>query len=517
MKACFAAEMRAIDKAASEKGGIPSIVLMENAAMACVNELNRDFDLSQKSAAIFCGKGNNGGDGFTIARHLHNLGTEVSVYLVCGNTFSGDALTNFEIIKKMGIKIELITDTENLDLIIKAHDVVIDAIYGTGIHGIVRGISYEVIEAINENAKYVMSVDIPSGVDADSGEICGVCVKANKTVTFAAYKIGMLMFPAADYVGEVTVADISIPQYILDEENLTVNVIDDKFVRENMPKRFKNSHKGDYGKVLIIAGSKGMSGAAYLSAQTSVISGSGLVFLAVPNAINSALEAKTTEAMTIPLSDNNGHINENAVDAILRKADSVDAILIGPGLGRSEDIGFILKKLLHHSKVPVIIDADGINAAAKNMEMIENSACSLVFTPHTMEMSRLTGLDAEFIEKNRLVVSREFAEEYGAVVILKGHHTIVTASDGTQYISITGNSGLATGGSGDVLAGLTVSLAALGVDEAKAAAMAVHIHGTAGDIAAAKYGEMSVTASKVMKSIPEALCQILQVEIQKDL
>lgn len=511
-KACFAAQMREVDRAASEKGGIPSIVLMENAAVSCVNELRKDFDLTKKRVAVFCGKGNNGGDGFAIARHLYSLCAEVSVYLVCGNEFAGDAQINFDIIEKMNINIEAITDTENLKYIIKSHDIIVDAVYGTGIHGTVRGISYDVIEAINENADYVLSVDIPSGINADSGEICGVCVRADKTVTFAAYKIGMLMFPAADFIGSVVLADISIPQYILDGENLTVNVTDDTFVRENFPKRTNNSQKGDYGKVLVIAGSEGMTGAAYLAAQTAAAAGSGLVFLAAPRSLNAILETKTTEAMTIPLDDRDGHLDACAIDEILKRSDSVDAVLIGPGLGRSEDIREILEALLEYSKVPVVIDADGINAAAENMEMLSKSSCSLIFTPHAVEMSRLTGLSKDYIEENRLLAAREFAEEYGAAVILKGHHTIVTAPDGIQYINTTGNSGLATGGSGDVLAGLTVSLIARGVDESKAAAMAVYIHGKAGDIAAEKLGENSVTASAVMEAIPSAICQILQVD-----
>lgn len=512
-KACFAAQMRNVDKMASEVGGVPSILLMENAAIACINELKKTFNLKNMRAAVFCGKGNNGGDGFAIARHLYNLGAEVSVYLVCGNKFSGDAQINFEIIEKMNVKIEIVTDTESLKYIIKSSDIIVDAIYGTGIHGTVRGISYDVIEEINNNAEYVLSVDIPSGIDADSGEICGVCIRANKTVTFAAYKVGMLMFPAADFVGETVVADISIPQYIMDGENLQINVIDNEFVRENFPKRKNNSQKGDYGKVFVIAGSKGMTGAAYLSSQTAVKSGSGLVFLGVPESLNNVLEAKTTEVMTIPLSDKKGCISSEAIDDILLKADKTDAVLIGPGLSRGEDIAVILESLLEYSKVPVVVDADGINAASQKMEMISKSSCSLIFTPHSVEMSRLTGLDREYIEENRLSVSKEFAEEYGAVVILKGHHTIVTAPDGTQYINTTGNSGLATGGSGDVLAGLIVSLVARGVEEVKAAAMAVYIHGMAGDIAAERLGGDSVMATDVMNSIPEAICQILQVDM----
>ena len=505
--------MRAVDKAASETGGIPSIVLMENAAIACVDEMKKDFgDLTRKRIAVFCGKGNNGGDGFAAARHLHNMGAEVSVYLVCGNEFKGDAKINFDIIKKMNVNIDVVSDTENLKYIIRSNDIIIDAIYGTGIHGTVGGISYDVINEINENSKYTLAVDVPSGINSDSGEICGICVRADKTVTFAAYKVGMLMFPAADFTGKVTVKDISIPDYIIEGQNININVTDEEFVRASFPARENNSQKGDYGKVLVIAGSAGMTGAAYLSSQSAVVSGSGLVTLALPKGLNGAMEAKTTEVMTLPVDDINGHISADASEEILERIDKADAVLIGPGLGRSSDAARVLKNVLSSSKVPVIVDADGINAAAKNMDMLSDCTCPVIFTPHTVEMARLTGLDRDYIEENRLVVSKEFAEEYGVTVILKGHHTIVTASDGEQYINITGNPGLATGGSGDVLAGITASLAARGINEAAAAAMAVYIHGKAGDIAKDKYGMESVTASRVMKSIPDALRQILQVE-----
>lgn len=512
MKACFAEQMRAVDRAASEIAGIPSIVLMENAAMACVREIEKSFSIKGLRAAIFCGRGNNGGDGFAIARHLNNMGADVSVYLVCGSDFKGDALVNFEIISKMDIDIETVSDTDNLKYIILSNDIVVDAIYGTGIHGAVSGISYDVINEINEYARHTLSVDVPSGINSDSGEICGICIKADKTVTFAAYKVGMLMFPAADYTGEVVVADISVPEYILEEQRLNINVTDEKFVRENFPKRENNSQKGDYGKVLVIAGSVGMTGAAYLASQSAVISGSGLVTLALPSGLNNAMEAKTTEVMTVPLAEIDGHIAERAIEIILDRVDRADAVLIGPGAGRSSDITAILERVLEYSKIPVIIDADVINAAAKNMNILSECTCPVIFTPHTVEMSRLTGLDTEYIEENRLTVSQEFAEEYGVIVILKGHHTVVTGQDGTQYINTTGNSGLATGGSGDVLAGIIASIAARGVRSASAAVMSVYIHGMAGDIARDKYGIDSVTAAKVMECIPLALRQILQVE-----
>ena len=510
MKACFAQEMRNVDRRATEEGNIPSIVLMENAAIACVSELKNDFtDLTKKSVAVFCGKGNNGGDGFAIARHLFNMGVNVSVFLVCSAEFSGDAKINFDIINKLDMNIEVITDSENLKYIIKSFDIVVDAIFGTGIHGSVNGISYDVIEEINASAKYVMSVDIPSGINADSGEICGVCIKADKTVTFAAYKIGMLMFPGADYVGKVKVCDISIPDYILEGEGISVNVTDKELVRKRIPPRKNNSHKGDFGKLLIIAGSRGMTGAAYMASLSAIRAGGGLVTVGICESLNGIMEEKTTEVMTLPLPDSNGHLSSLAVGKIKDIINKYDAVLIGPGLGRSGDVFEVVRAVLINSRVPVIVDADAINVLSEDMSILSHSECPLIFTPHAAEMSRLSGMDISYIEDNRLVVSKEFAEEYGATVILKGHHTVVTAPSLTQYINITGNPGLAKGGSGDVLEGIVAAFAARGMDEESAAFSAVYIHGLAGDIALEKKSVDSVIATDVIDCIPEAMKRTL--------
>ena len=513
LKVCFAQQMRCIDRAAEEIGKIPSIVLMENAAMACVDELKHDFnDLLKARVAVFCGKGNNGGDGFAIARHLYNMGVEVCVYLVSGTDIEGDAKINFDIIKNMNVEMETLVDTDGLNYIVKSYDIIVDAILGTGISGTVRGLAYDVIKIINDNAKYIMSVDVPSGMNSDSGEICGVCINAHKTVTFAAYKIGMFKFPAAEYTGKISVKDISIPQYIIDNQNIRINVTDNEFVRNNIRKRKSNTQKGDYGKVLVIAGSKGMTGAAYLSSQAAVLSGSGLVTLGICQSINSVLEMKTTEVMTFPLSDSGGALAYDAADEIIGRLNDFDAVLFGPGLGRSKEIPEILRRILKHSKIPVVIDADGINALARDLTILSDCVCPVIFTPHAVEMSRLTGFSKEYIEENRYEVTAEFSQRYGVTVLLKGRYTLVTAQDGLQYTNITGNPGLATGGSGDVLAGILVSLLARGMHEATAAAIAAYIHGMAGDFAAFTYGEESVTAQNVMENIPRALCHILQLE-----
>lgn len=516
-KACYAEEMRNIDRAATELGKIPSIILMENAAIACVDELKKKFDIKRAKAAIFCGKGNNGGDGLAIARHLHNFGTDVTVYLVTGSDFSGDAAINYEIVKALDIPIETLADTDGFEYVIRSYDFVVDAILGTGISGSVRDGAFEIIRLINENARYILSVDIPSGINSDSGEICGICVNADKTVTFAAYKIGMFSYPAADAVGEVIVAPISMPEKIINSQNVQMNVTDDEFVRTAIPKRVNNSQKGDYGKILVIAGSEGMTGAAYLSATAALKSGGGLVTLACPESLNAVLENKTTEVMTLPLADISGEISTLAAETVAERIKSADTVLIGPGIGRGAGAKKITETVLENSSVPVIVDADALFAVSQNKKMLNNCTCDLIFTPHAMEMSRLTGLDISYIESNRIQVSREFAKEFGAVLLLKGHHTVVTAPSLVQYTNSTGNPGMASGGSGDVLAGIIAALVARGTEPAAAAACAAYIHGYAGDIAKERFGEESMSATDILDCLPEAFCRILQVDKQKNL
>lgn len=511
-KVCYAEQMRNIDRAAEEIASIPSIVLMENAAIACVEELKKDFELSKRTVAVFCGKGNNGGDGLAIARHLYNLGVKVKIYLVSGNDFLGDAKINYDIVNSMDISLDTITDTDGLEYVIRSYDIIVDAILGTGISGTVRGNAFEVIKLINENARYILSVDVPSGINSDSGEICGICINANKTVTFAAYKVGMFMYPAADSVGEVVVKGISIPQNVIDSQNVQLNLTDSEFARSVIKPRENNSQKSDYGKLLIIAGSEGMSGAAYLAAQSALKSGAGLITLACPKSINKILEVKTTEVMTLPLCDIDGHLDYLASNEILSRLDSFDAVLIGPGLGRERSVFEVVKTVLQNSKVPVVADADALFAISRDKGILRDCDCELIFTPHAMEMSRLTGLEIPYIEANRLEVSKEFCEETGATLLLKGHHTIVTAQSLEQYISNTGNPGLATGGSGDVLAGIIAALAARGLDCAHAAAVGDYIHGTAGDIAKERFGMESISAENVIECLPEAFCRILQVD-----
>lgn len=501
-RVCSAARMRQADKDCIEQIGIPGIVLMENAAKGCTDQILSDFpEIQGKRIACFCGKGNNGGDGLAIARLLSRRGANVTVFLTHGDSYRGDAAINREIISHMDCSICHVP--ENIKDTVHSFDIIVDAIFGTGIYGAVDDDTFHVINAINNAKKYVLSVDVPSGINADTGEICGICVNATKTVTFGAYKTGLLMFPGCDYTGDITVCDICIPDSVLSDINKFC--IDKQFVKYSLPKRENNTQKGDYGKVLIIGGKIGMTGAPTLAAQGALRAGAGLVTVATPQSLNHILEQKLTEAMTYPLPDTDGHLSKDAAEKIKKLMKRCDCVLFGPGLGTSENICSLLKEVMENCTVPLVIDADGLNALAKHPEYMQSCSCSLIFTPHEVEMSRLCGLSLEEVCDSRIAVSNTYAQENGVTLILKGHHTIVTAQDGTQYINITGNPGLATGGSGDVLAGVVAALAARGLKEDVAAAVAVYIHGTSADIAAEKLGEDSLIAGDVIQYLPYAI------------
>ncbi len=511
-KVCTAQEMRNIDRISIDSYQIPGIVLMENAALACVGEIKKDFPLADISVCVVCGKGNNGGDGLAIARHLHNDGAKVKVLLVSGSEYLGDAKINYDICESMDIDIDEISDIDDFVHTLSQCDVIIDAILGTGAKGEITGHLYDVINAVNESGKYVLSVDVPSGINSDTGEVLTVAVNGTKTVTFGAYKRGMFLYPAADFTGEIVVAPISIPQSVIDAQGININVTDNEFVKNIIKNRKNNSHKGDYGKLLIIAGSKGMSGAAYLASEAALRSGAGLITVACPECINSVLENKTTEVMTMPLDEVDGCISYNSITKILKKVTEVDAVLIGPGLGRGRDICEIVKEVLKRSTVPVIVDADALYAVSQNMDVLKECTCELIFTPHAMEMSRLTGVAAEEIENDRINISRDFSDETGAVLLLKGHHTIVTSPSLKQYINNTGNAGMASGGCGDVLAGIISALVAKGTECTYSAAAGAYIHGLAGDIAKEKYGVESMSARDIIDCLSDAFCRILQVD-----
>jgi NAD(P)H-hydrate epimerase len=483
--------MREIDKYCIEVLKIPGIVLMENAALKVVKNIGLE---TKKSFAVVCGKGNNGGDGFAIARHLHVSGKKVEVFLVGSKEgMSGDCATNYLILKNMGIAV---TNINNLEDINELRDVVgrcdatIDALFGTGLSKNVDGIYDMAISIINENSSYTISVDVPSGLNSDTGKVMGNSVRAHKTITFQLYKKGFLAYDNDKLTGEIIVEDIGIPEAVVDKFHSNEFIIDRELVKDKLLIRNKYSHKGDYGRVLIVAGSKGFTGAAYIAAEGAVRSGAGLVTLCCSEDIQPILSTKLVEAMTVTFSE------KERLKEIAAKSDS---IAIGPGMGINGETFEGVKYALESANCPLVIDADGINVLKEDLNLLKNRNNGVILTPHLGEMSRITGLSIEHIKQNRIEVAEQFAKDYCVVVLLKGHNTVITDGE-TTMINPTGNSSMASGGMGDCLTGIIASFIAQGHKPLEAAYLAAYVHGYAGD----KLSEemFCVNASHVLQSVP---------------
>lgn len=510
MRVATASEMREIDRSAIEEYGIPGTVLMENAGVAVIRRLESIFEtLSERKFCIFAGKGNNGGDGYVIARHLANQGARVKVFLVGERAaISGDARINLDIIDKMGIDIIEINSERDWDKAKVAAtfaECLVDALLGTGFHGEVSGDMAHMIDIINAAGKLVIAIDIPSGVEADTGRVCGRAVRATYTVTFGLPKPGLFLYPGAECAGELTVADIGIPTAVVNKQNIKQNITMAAAVRAILPKRNPAAHKGISGRAMVIAGSRGLSGAAAMAAEGALRVGAGLVTLNTPASLQDILAVKLTEVMTKPLAETEtGGISREATEEIINLASGSDVLAIGPGLGQHEETATAVRETITAVECPLVIDADALNALVGYTNLLSECAALPVVTPHPGEMARLTGLSTEAVNADRIGVSRQAAGEWGSIVVLKGAHTVVAFPDGEVYINTTGNAGMATGGTGDVLTGIIAGLIAQGLSSHDAAVAGVYIHGLAGDVAA-QAGMIGMTAMDVLKAVPAAL------------
>lgn len=515
MRVVTAESMQKVDKRAIEEFGVPGLTLMENAGRCCVDEIIRGFGL-KGHAVILAGKGNNGGDGYVIARLLSLKGWSVKVIILADREqISGDAAVNLEKLPpemtvfctKSG---ELSTRyTEE----ISQTDIIIDALFGTGLASSISGIYLEAVNLINSSNPPVLSVDIPSGVNGTTGLVMGGAVRADITVTFAAAKLGHVLFPGSELTGRLVIADIGIPAEVL-EAAAVYDFLDRETIRPTLRRRQRTAHKGDFGHCLIIAGSRGKTGAAALSANSAVRAGSGLVTLAAADSIHDILEAKTTEVMTSPLPDTGcGHLASSAFPAILELLAGKDAVAIGPGLGQNSGTAELVRNLVETVTLPMVIDADGLNALAEDITVFKRKkSAHIILTPHPGEMARLLGVTVPEVERDRISVAREFAREYGVFLILKGARTIIAAPDGTVDINGSGNPGMATGGMGDVLTGIIVSLLGQGYTAGDACRLGVFIHGFAADMVADEKGETGMNATDVQEMLPFAFKYLLSKE-----
>ncbi|WP_333654339.1 NAD(P)H-hydrate dehydratase [Dissulfurispira sp.] len=514
VKVVTAQEMREIDRITIEDYGIPGLVLMERAGLAVASKV-REF-YPDKKVLVLCGGGNNGGDGLVAARNLHNRGFDVKVFLaVEPKKLSSDALVQYKIARKFGLSTMPLN--ELLTHLITHHCLIVDAIFGTGLSRPVKGSLAEVFSLINDSDIPVVAVDIPSGISSDTGEVLGEAIKADFTVTFGLPKRGHLLYPGAEYAGRLFVEDIGFPAKLLASEKINVELIDIKMASDLILPRPGYSHKGDYGHVLVIAGSKGKTGAALMAAKACLRSGSGLVTLAVPESLLDVFQGRVTEEMTLPLPDDgSGMLSSKAIDVILNfAAKKIDVIAIGPGIGVSHDTEKVVMELIQRSSIPLVIDADGINSISRAIGnrqgttgLFKKAKAPIILTPHPGEMARLLQGSRE-VEKNRIDTAISFSKETGAYLVLKGVPTIVAEPDGNAFINTTGNPGMATAGSGDVLTGVIASLLGQGSNPLNASLLGVYLHGLAGDAAAREKGEHSLIASDIIDFLPAAFVQLL--------
>ena len=481
-------EMKNWEKQAMERYKTPSVLLMERAALAVVEELlSGAYDI--QNVLIACGTGNNGGDGLAVARLLRTKGINVQVCVVGAlEKLSSDAKRQLEMYQAISGKFVTAPAYDE-------YTVMVDAIFGIGCNREVTGIAAEVIEAMNAQKAPVVAIDVPSGISSDTGKVCGVGVMADVTVTFFTEKLGMLLYPGNDYCGKIKVADLGIP--FEKAEECRIIAYDEKEL-ERLPKRKGDSHKGTYGKVLVIAGSPKICGAAYLAAAGSYRVGAGLVKVYTSRENQTAIQTLLPEAL-LEVCDWNRPVLKNLKECM----DWADVIVIGPGLGTDRTAEKILEYAVCKSEVPLVIDADGLNILSKNREWMHEISVPLIMTPHVQEMARLTGTSKEMIKKKPAAAAESFAAEYPVTLVLKDARTIVAKENELTYLNLSGNSGMAAGGSGDVLAGILGGLLAQGMDSLEAARLGVYLHGKAGDAAATKKGEYSMTARDILDGIAE--------------
>ena len=520
-----AQQMQNMDHHTIDTIGIPGQVLMESAGRGAFDFLMEELEPDQETlVAVMAGRGNNGGDGFVMARYLMEAGIPVSVYLLSSaDKLTGDAKTNYHRVKT------LLPHAPHADLVeipdaeaLAAHydqlldqDLFIDAILGTGLNAPVRGLYKEAIELMNTSGAPIFAVDIPSGLNADTGQPMGTASRAVATASFAHAKAGHILHPGNEYTGELAVINIGIPQFVTEmftaqAPPITLMEADD--VLSLFPRRHFNSHKGSFGHLLILAGAPGKSGAAALAARGALRCGTGLVTLGVPEGLHPALEPSLVEPMTAPLAQTAlGGLSTAALPAIQELIMDKMALALGPGIGTEKETQTLVKTLVADCRLPLVLDADGLNCIADDLSCLTTAKAPRILTPHPGEMARLMGKSTEEIQKNRPETAREFASDHKVILVLKGAQTLVALPDGSLHLCPTGNPGMATGGMGDVLTGMIAGLLAQGFSPENAALAGVFLHGMAGDFLETHQSRFGFLASELADALPLTLEEYLEV------
>ncbi len=505
MKVLTAEQMRRVDRTAIEERGISGLTLMENAGRAVTDELMETFGPDR--VAIVTGKGNNAGDGFVVARLLVDQGVAVAVFMLCpGSEMKGDALTNYTRMPEAALRME-IDSADSLSYHLGgSFDCVVDAILGTGVQGPVTGVFGDCIRAINASGLPVAAVDLPSGLPADGGPIEGPVVKADLTVTLGAPKRCMVVPPTDAFIRRLVVADIGLPSDLLEADPCQLEMISGEEVNEWLHPRPRDGHKGTFGSVLVVAGSRGMTGACILCAQGAQRAGAGLVYTAVPEHLERTIETCLIDQMQVPVVSETGwFLDAASTPEILEAAARVDVVALGPGLGTTQGTRRMVNTLIERIEKPMVLDADALNILTADPASLIGRAAPTIITPHPGELGRLLGRTAEAIQEDRLGTALEAARSLGALVVLKGAGTVVATPEGVAWVNLTGNHGMAKGGCGDVLTGLIAGLwAQAPADGLSAARVGVFIHGLAGDILAHATDPRALTASDLAQTLGQA-------------
>ena len=513
MRVLNSSQMRDADRRTIEEIGIPSLVLMENAGRQAVAAMEAVYsDLLDRQIAVLCGRGNNGGDGFVIARTLVQRGADVAVFLI-GRVADvrGDARLNLEILGRLGVTVVEIADSQAWELHfseVQDCTLIVDAIFGTGLKAAVSGLIESVIADVNASDIPVVAVDLPSGLSADSADPIGPSIEAALTITLAAPKIPLVLPPAELRAGDIVIADIGIPDEVLEGvDGPHLELLTRPAMRELITPRSPDTHKGDFGRVLVVAGSPGKTGAAHLAATGCLRSGAGLVTVATAAPAQSILAAMAPEYMTEAIPSDAEGLDPDEVERVIDLAR--DVLAIGPGLGQGRGTREFVRRIVDRATMPLVIDADGLNAFTGAPDRLAGrEGRDVIITPHPGEMGRLVGMSTDEVQASRLDVARNFAASHHVYVVLKGHRTLIATPDNKVFINPTGNAGMATGGTGDVLAGMIAAWLAQLLDAEAACKLAVYLHGMAGDLAEADEGEVAMTAGDLARHLGDAFLEL---------
>ncbi|GHU82862.1 bifunctional NAD(P)H-hydrate repair enzyme Nnr [Clostridia bacterium] len=478
--------------------------LMENAGVQAGKVLIGKLGAHQgQEVAVLCGKGNNGGDGFVAAKYLKTQGLNPVIILTDGEPKTHDAARAFDNAAEQRIPVwRLWESRKKVYDIISGSDFVIDAVYGIGFTGALPEGIKELVYLVNNHSCKVLSIDLPSGIECDLGSIENGAFEADVTVTFSTLKAAHVLYPAMDFCGDVTVVQVGIHKTLISKSEFVTETIEEEFIVDTLPKQNKSANKGSAGALLTVCGSAGMAGAAVLCNTAALRSGIGLLKAAIPKSVYPIVAPSIPQAICLPTWETvDGKLALNSAPVLLEEADKVQALVIGCGLGTGKETEDLVCEIVKNAEIPIVIDADGINAIAKHIDVLKETNAEIIITPHPGEMARLARCKTDEVQNNRLIIAQWFAQKYKVTLVLKGANTIVVAKDGTTLINTTGNTGMAKGGSGDVLSGIIGSFLAMGAKPYKAAAAAVYCHGAAGDQAAREHGKLFMQPTDLINEL----------------